>query len=211
MCNLQRCFSIRNPHYALVPWGQMLTGAGERLVTNNRFSWTVSECWRDHKPIVLSRRGEGRKYHVMRCKADSIAESVTDAIQVAAESMGYPKLRRLQETAVRAFVTGRDVFVSIPRVVTSRCVIRCYQACSTFTGGASHSSWRACNLGTLCCEWEMPCYVTKINANNNIGSRLLRDVTLMKIPFHHENLLLVTRRSPPPVNVWPRKTNYACC
>ena len=51
----------------------------------------------------------------MRCKAASMAESVTDAIRVAAESMGYPELRRrLQETAVRAFVTGRDVFVSIP-------------------------------------------------------------------------------------------------
>ena len=51
----------------------------------------------------------------MRCKADSMGESVTDAIWVAAESMGYSELRRLQETAVRAFVTGtRDVFVSIP-------------------------------------------------------------------------------------------------
>ena len=29
----------------------------------------------------------------------------------------------------------------------------------------------------------------------------------MNIPFHHENLSLVTRRSPPPVNVWPRETN----
>ena len=45
---------------------------------------------------------------------DSMAESVTDAIRVAAESMGCPELRRLQETAVRAFVNGRDVFVSIP-------------------------------------------------------------------------------------------------
>ena len=43
-----------------------------------------------------------------------MAESVTDVIRIAAESMGYPELRRLQETAVRAFVTGRDVFVSIP-------------------------------------------------------------------------------------------------
>ena len=43
-----------------------------------------------------------------------MAESVTDVIQVAAESMGYPELRRLQETAVSAFVTGRDAFVSIP-------------------------------------------------------------------------------------------------
>ena len=50
----------------------------------------------------------------MRYKADSMGESVSDAIRVAAESMGYPELRRLQETAVRAFVTGRDVFVSIP-------------------------------------------------------------------------------------------------
>ena len=50
---------------------------------------------------------------MMRCKANSMEESVTDAIRVAAESMGYPELCHLQETAVRAFVTGRDVFVSI--------------------------------------------------------------------------------------------------
>ena len=29
----------------------------------------------------------------------------------------------------------------------------------------------------------------------------------MNIPFHHENLSLVTRRSPALVNVWPRETN----
>ena len=50
----------------------------------------------------------------MRCKADSMVESVTDVIWVAAESMEYPELCHLQETAVRAFVTGRDAFVSIP-------------------------------------------------------------------------------------------------
>ena len=48
---------------------------------------------------------------MIRCKVDSMTESVTDVIQVTAESMGYPKL---QETAFQAFVTGRDAFVSIP-------------------------------------------------------------------------------------------------
>ena len=33
---------------------------------------------------------------------------------MSAESMGYPELCRLQETAMRAFMTGRDAFVSIP-------------------------------------------------------------------------------------------------
>ena len=38
----------------------------------------------------------------------------------------------------------------------------------------------------------------------------------MKIPLHHKNLSLVTRRSPPPVNVWPHETwagsrNYNLC
>ena len=50
----------------------------------------------------------------MKCKADSMVESVTDVIRVTAESMEYPELCRLQETAVRTFVTGRDAFVSIP-------------------------------------------------------------------------------------------------
>ena len=44
---------------------------------------------------------------MMKCKADSMAESVTDVIWVAAESMGYPELRCLQESAVRAFVRER--------------------------------------------------------------------------------------------------------
>ena len=42
-----------------------------------------------------------------------------------------------------------------------------------------------------------------------IGLWLLRDVMPMKIQFHHENLLLVTRRSPPHINVWPRETNQS--
>ena len=71
----------------------------------------------------------------MRCKADSMGESVTDVIWVATESMGYPELRHLQETAVRAFVTGRDTFVSIP---TGGGKSLCYSVLPnllTFSGG----------------------------------------------------------------------------
>ena len=41
-------------------------------------------------------------------------DSVSDIIRVAASSLGYAEIRFLQETAVRAFVTGSDVFLSIP-------------------------------------------------------------------------------------------------
>ena len=40
-------------------------------------------------------------------------DSVSDIIRAAASSLGYAEIRLLQETAVRAFVTGSDVFLSI--------------------------------------------------------------------------------------------------
>ena len=40
-------------------------------------------------------------------------DSVSDIIQAAASSLGYAEIRLLQETAVRAFVMGSDVFLSI--------------------------------------------------------------------------------------------------
>ena len=40
-------------------------------------------------------------------------DSVSDIIRAAASSLGYAKIRLLQETAVRAFVAGSDVFLSI--------------------------------------------------------------------------------------------------
>ena len=80
---------------------------------------------------------------------DSMTESVTDAIRVAAESMGYPdSLRRLQGTVVRAFMTRRDAFVSIP---TDGGKSLCYLVLpNVFNilggeggGGASTQSWDA--------------------------------------------------------------------
>ena len=41
-------------------------------------------------------------------------DSVSDIIRAAASSLGYAEIRFLQETAVRAFVTGSDVYLSIP-------------------------------------------------------------------------------------------------
>ena len=41
-------------------------------------------------------------------------DSVSDIIRAAASSLGYAEIHLLQETAVRAFVTGSDVFLSIP-------------------------------------------------------------------------------------------------
>ena len=41
-------------------------------------------------------------------------DSVSDVIRAAASSLGYTEIRFLQETAVRAFMTGSDVFLSIP-------------------------------------------------------------------------------------------------
>ena len=40
-------------------------------------------------------------------------DSVSDIIRAAASSFGYAEIRLLQDTAVRAFVTGSDVFLSI--------------------------------------------------------------------------------------------------
>ena len=40
-------------------------------------------------------------------------DSVSDIIRAAASSLGYAGIRLLQDTAVRAFVTGSDVFLSI--------------------------------------------------------------------------------------------------
>ena len=40
--------------------------------------------------------------------------SVSEIIGAAASSLGYAEIRLLQETAVRAFVTGSDIFLSIP-------------------------------------------------------------------------------------------------
>ena len=41
-------------------------------------------------------------------------DSVSNIIRAAASSLGYAETCLLQETAVRAFVTGSDVFLSIP-------------------------------------------------------------------------------------------------
>ena len=41
-------------------------------------------------------------------------DSVSEIFRAAANSLGYAEKRLLQETAVRAFVTGSDVFLSIP-------------------------------------------------------------------------------------------------
>ena len=41
-------------------------------------------------------------------------DGVSDINRASASSLGYAEIRFLQETAVRAFVTGSDVFLSIP-------------------------------------------------------------------------------------------------
>ena len=41
-------------------------------------------------------------------------DSVSEIIRAATSSLGYVEIRLLQETAARAFVTGSDVFLSIP-------------------------------------------------------------------------------------------------
>ena len=41
-------------------------------------------------------------------------DSVSVIIEAAASSLGYAEIRLLQETAVRAFMMGSDVFLSIP-------------------------------------------------------------------------------------------------
>ena len=142
----------------------------------------------------------------MRCKADSMGESVTDAIRVTAESMGYPKLRRLQETAVRAFVIERDAFVSIPM---SGGKSLCYSVLSSVFDilRRGHATVLGEHIILGHCAASVRCHAMRRNENYWLVT-ILRDVTLMNIPFHHENLSLVTRRSPPPINVWPRETMY---
>ena len=46
-------------------------------------------------------------------------DSVSDIIRAAASSLGYAEIRLLQETAVRAFVTGSDVFLSISTSIST--------------------------------------------------------------------------------------------
>ena len=41
-------------------------------------------------------------------------DSISEIIRAFASSLGYAEIRLLQETAVRAFVAGSDVFLSIP-------------------------------------------------------------------------------------------------
>ena len=41
-------------------------------------------------------------------------DSVSEIIRAAASSLGYAEIRLLEETAVRAFVTRSDIFLSIP-------------------------------------------------------------------------------------------------
>ena len=54
-------------------------------------------------------------------------ESISLAILLATKSMGYLKLRPLQEQVVKHFVGGRDVFVSFPPAVASRCATLSYR------------------------------------------------------------------------------------
>ena len=54
--------------------------------------------------------------------------------------LGVRRIRLLQETAVRAFVMGSDVFLSIPTVVASRCAMQCFLMCSTCFGATTHHS-----------------------------------------------------------------------
>ena len=52
----------------------------------------------------------GSWYTEMAVKSD---DSVSDIIQAAASFLEYAEIRLLQETVVRAFVTGSNVFLSI--------------------------------------------------------------------------------------------------
>ena len=84
-------------------------------------------------------------------KANSMAESVTDAIWVAAKSMGYPELRHLQETAVRAFAARRDVFVSSK--ITERC--RFEGLCKNRRVLGLVALLQSTHSWTSCCEYKM--------------------------------------------------------
>ena len=59
---------------------------------------------------IRSRAGCGIVYTELAVESDN---SVSEIIRAAASSLGYAEIRLLQETAVRAFVTGSDVFLSI--------------------------------------------------------------------------------------------------
>ena len=50
-------------------------------------------------------------YILMAVESD---DSISEIIGAAASSLGYAEKRFLQETAVRSFVTGSAVFLSIP-------------------------------------------------------------------------------------------------
>ena len=52
--------------------------------------------------------------YVYRNGSGELYDTVSEIIRAAASSLGYAEIRLLQETAVRAFVTGSAVFLSIP-------------------------------------------------------------------------------------------------
>ena len=59
----------------------------------------------------LGTRLESCMYTEMAVERD---DSISNIIRAASSSLGYAEIRLLQETVVRAFVTGSDVFQSIP-------------------------------------------------------------------------------------------------
>ena len=43
-----------------------------------------------------------------------ISDSMRSALHEAALKLGYPQVRQVQEEVVLAFLSGRDIFVSVP-------------------------------------------------------------------------------------------------
>ena len=100
-----------------------------------------------------------------------------------ANSLGYAEIRRLQDTAVRAFVAGSDLFVSIPK--DGRAIL----ACSTCLGATIHRS--PVTLGNINYDVtsranEIPLHVTRRSLSSGparLGSATLglNDATLLVV------------------------------
>ena len=70
--------------------------------------------------IAYSKHKSANKYELVAesCMYTEMAvesdDSVSEIIRATTSSLGYAEIRLLQETVLRAFVTGSNVFLSIP-------------------------------------------------------------------------------------------------
>ena len=121
-------------------------------------------------------------------------DSVSEIIRAAASSLGYAEIRLLQETAVRAFMTGSDVFLSI---LTDGGKSLCYavlpRVFDMLWGNDTSQS-----LVILVWGSTDERFIRARIARLHFLLVTLRRGHANEIPLNHGMLAIVTRRSPSP-------------